>query len=189
MHCELHHAHGDVVPFRVLCAVRTRLQSRWWFHCTLLFVQLFASRASSRCKQDMGALSWFNAETPERVPTPLFGRLVRCSTHGPFFARLRYIHYSHTITHTCQTHKNTKTALDTNILIYPHTHTHMRTSSHTYNYKHKRLDQKLIGAITAGMAIAVPVFVSLLAGSVKDWFNIQTLRNIIQLLLMNTQTT
>ena len=100
-----------------------------------------------------------------------------------------YIHYSHTITHTCQTHKNTKTALDTNILIYPHTHTHMHTSSHTYNYKHKRLDQKLIGAITAGMAIAVPVFVSLLAGSVQDWFNIQTLRNIIQLLLMNIQRT
>ena len=91
MHCELHHAHGDVVPFRVLCAVRTRLRSRWWFRCTLLFVQLVASRASSRCKQDMGALSWFNAETPERAPIPLFGRLVRCSAHGPFFARLRYI--------------------------------------------------------------------------------------------------
>ena len=29
------------------------------------------------------------AETVERAPTPLFGRLVRCSTHEPFFARLQ----------------------------------------------------------------------------------------------------
>ena len=43
---------------------------------------------SSLCKHDVGALSWLNAETVERVPTPLFGRLVRCSAHGPFFARL-----------------------------------------------------------------------------------------------------
>ena len=68
-------AHGDIVPFRVLCAVRTRLRSRWWFRCTLLFVRLFASKASSSGKHDMGALSWLNVETLERAPTPLFGRL------------------------------------------------------------------------------------------------------------------
>ena len=50
--------------------------------CTLLFVQLFASSASSHCKHDMGALLWLNAETLERAPTSLFGRLVRCSAHG-----------------------------------------------------------------------------------------------------------
>ena len=47
------HTHGDTVPFRLLCAVRTRL---------------------------------------ERAPTPLFGRLVRCSTRGHSFARLRYMY-------------------------------------------------------------------------------------------------
>ena len=39
----------------------------------LLFVQIFASRALSHCKHDMGALSWLNAETLERVPTMLSG--------------------------------------------------------------------------------------------------------------------
>ena len=34
--------------------------------------------------------AWLNVETVERVPTPRFGRLVRCSAHGPFFARLQY---------------------------------------------------------------------------------------------------
>ena len=53
-------------------------------HCMLLLVQLFASRASSYCKHDMGALSWLNAE---RAPTPLFGRLVKCSAHGLSFTR------------------------------------------------------------------------------------------------------
>ena len=33
-------------------------------------VQLFALRASSRCKHDVGALSWLNVETVERAPTP-----------------------------------------------------------------------------------------------------------------------
>ena len=47
-------------------------------------------RVSSRCKQDMGALSWLNADTFERAPTPLFDGLGRCSTHGRSFARLRY---------------------------------------------------------------------------------------------------
>jgi len=29
-------AHGDMVLFRVLCAVRTRLRGRWWFRCTYM---------------------------------------------------------------------------------------------------------------------------------------------------------
>ena len=61
------------------------------FRCMLLFVQLFASRALSRCKHDMGTLSWLNAEPLERAPTPLFDRLVRCSAHGLSFVRLRYM--------------------------------------------------------------------------------------------------
>ena len=63
---ELHHAHGDMVPFRVLCAIRTQLRSCWWFRCTLFF----ASRASSHYEHDMGSLSWLNAETLKRAPTP-----------------------------------------------------------------------------------------------------------------------
>ena len=57
----------------------------------IICMQLFASRASSRCKHDVCALSWLNVETVKRAPTPLFGRLVRCYTHGPFFERLWYI--------------------------------------------------------------------------------------------------
>ena len=39
----------------------------------------------------VGALSWLNVETVERAPTALFGRLVRCSAHGPFFRRVQYV--------------------------------------------------------------------------------------------------
>ena len=81
-----------IVLFRVLCAVRLWVWSRWWLRCTLLlFVQLFASRASSRCKHDMGTLSWLNVKTLKRVPIPLFDRLFRCSTHGRSFVRLWYM--------------------------------------------------------------------------------------------------
>ena len=52
-------------------------------------VQFFAPRASSHCKHDMSAL---NAKTLERVPTLLFGRLVRCSVNGCSFARLQYMY-------------------------------------------------------------------------------------------------
>ena len=62
----------------------TSCHSEWWFRCTLFCVQLFASRVSSCCKHDVGALSWLNAETVKKAPTPLFGRLVRCSAHEPF---------------------------------------------------------------------------------------------------------
>ena len=79
-----HHA------IRVLCAVMTRLWRHWWFCCTLFCVRLFALRASSHCKHDVGALSWLNAKTVERVPTLLFDRLVRCSAHGRSFERLWY---------------------------------------------------------------------------------------------------
>ena len=41
------------------------------------------------------ALSWLNAQTLERVPTPLFDSLVKCYAHGALpmvlFARPRYI--------------------------------------------------------------------------------------------------
>ena len=64
-----------MVPVQsVVCAIRTRLWSRWWFRCRLLLIQLFASRVS---KHDMGALLCLNVETHKRAPTPLFGP-VRC---------------------------------------------------------------------------------------------------------------
>ena len=44
-------------------------------------------------KHNMGALSWFNVETLDRGPTPLFNRLVRCSAHGSSFLRLWYSKY------------------------------------------------------------------------------------------------
>ena len=79
-----------LVPFRVSHAVRTWLWSCPWLCCTLFFVELFASRALSCCKHNMGALSWLNAETLERAPTPLFDR---CCAHGHSFLRLRYTKY------------------------------------------------------------------------------------------------
>ena len=53
-----------------------------------VIVQLFALGVPSRCKHDMGALSWLNTETLERVPTPFFDKLVKCSAHGYCFMRL-----------------------------------------------------------------------------------------------------
>ena len=59
----------------------------------LLFVRLFVLRSLSCYKHDVGTLLWLNAEALERAPTPLFGRLVQCSTHGHSFARLtQYIY-------------------------------------------------------------------------------------------------
>ena len=52
------------------------------FEVSSSFVYL---RALNHWKHDMGTLLWLNAETLRRAPTPLFGRLVRCSTHGHSF--------------------------------------------------------------------------------------------------------
>ena len=84
----------DVMPFRVLCAVRIWFRSSWWLCCTLLFTKIFALMALSHCKHDMGTLSSLNAETLERVLTPLFGRFLTCSAHGCSFMRLRYTKYT-----------------------------------------------------------------------------------------------
>ena len=56
----------------------------------LILVHLFALRASSRCKYDMGAHLWLNAEALERAPTTLFDGLVRCSAHGRSIVGLQY---------------------------------------------------------------------------------------------------
>ena len=80
----------SIVPFRVLCVGRQDSTSKPLV--IPLYVILYSLRASSCCKHDVGTLSWLNAETVERAPTPLFGRLLRCSAHGPFFGRLRYMH-------------------------------------------------------------------------------------------------
>ena len=58
---------------------------------SIVFLQLFAFRALSQCKHDMGALLWLNAETLEIAPAPLFDRLVRFSAHERSFVRLRYM--------------------------------------------------------------------------------------------------
>ena len=80
-----------MVPFRVLCGVRTWLQHCWWFRCTLVFVQLFALGHWVTVKCDVDVLSWLNVETLKRAPTPLFGRLVMYFAHGRSFARLQYV--------------------------------------------------------------------------------------------------
>ena len=79
------------LSYRAVRSVVCRQDSTLKLLVIPLYVILFASRALSSCKHDVGTLSWLNAETVERAPTPLFGRLVRCSAHGPFFGRLRYI--------------------------------------------------------------------------------------------------
>ena len=90
------------------------------FCCALLVVLLFASRASSHCKYNMGALSWFIIimKTLKTAPTPFIGRLVRCSAHGRSFARTTvymYLSHNHPIIRTvclvaflyyCETAKN-----------------------------------------------------------------------------------
>ena len=64
-------------------------------YVVLFFV--FALGTLSHCKYDMGALSWSNVETVVRVPTPLFGRLVRCRP----WALFREIMVSPYIRHPC----------------------------------------------------------------------------------------
>ena len=57
-------------------------------HCTLLFVQLFRKFVGNE-----SSWTWvlFCSLTLKRVPTPLFCRFIRCSTHGRSFTRLWYI--------------------------------------------------------------------------------------------------
>ena len=73
--------HGAVYSV-VCCQDLTR--SHWQLRCTL-FVELFALRASSRCKLDIGALFLLNEEILEKAPTP---SLAECPIHGRSFARL-----------------------------------------------------------------------------------------------------
>ena len=79
VHRELHHAHGDMVPFRVFHQDSTSKP---------LVVPMHVIVVSSYYKHNMVALSWLNAEPLERMPTSLFGRLVRCPAHGHSFVRL-----------------------------------------------------------------------------------------------------
>ena len=82
-----------MVLFRVLCAIRTRLQSCWWFCCPWLLSNYLFWRhqvAINMTWHQDGRTFVVKCETHERVPILLFGRLVRCSAHGRSFARLRY---------------------------------------------------------------------------------------------------
>ena len=87
---ELHHAYGEFTS-----AIQTfgcRLDSTTKLLMARLYVivcQIIASKVLSCHQHDIGTLSWISAL--ERAPTPLFGRLVRCSTHGCSFVRLRYV--------------------------------------------------------------------------------------------------
>ena len=69
MHIWGDHAHSDIVPLRVLCAVRTWL----WSHCDNDFIVQY------------GHSSWLNMQTLKRVVTPLFVRHVMHSTRGCSF--------------------------------------------------------------------------------------------------------
>ena len=57
-------------------------------------------------KHDMDALSWLNAETLKRAPTPLFGRRVKCSALGALSQDYgRYTqHFWQALSHACACH-------------------------------------------------------------------------------------
>ena len=64
-----------MVPFRVLCTIRTRLRT-----CMLLVpLHVFVCPLLLRGHRVAVNKSW---ETLKRSPMPPFGRLVRCSAHG-----------------------------------------------------------------------------------------------------------
>ena len=82
----------SVVPFRVLCVVRTCFKAAggnllYVTACPIICFEA-NSRASSRCKHDIGVLLRLNAKAFKRAPTPLFGGLVRCFALGHSFAKL-----------------------------------------------------------------------------------------------------
>ena len=65
-----------MVPFRGLRAVRTRLWSHWWFHCTFLFV-LRRHRVAVNMTWALGTLSWLNVKAFKRAPTPQTCKVLR----------------------------------------------------------------------------------------------------------------
>ena len=79
-------------PFRMLCAIRTWLQRRWRLCCSYTIVWLIL------CFKGIESLwTWrgrslvAKCRTLERAPTPIFGRLEKCSALGHSFARLWYV--------------------------------------------------------------------------------------------------
>ena len=86
------------IAYECLCTVVNGL----WPDRTRPTGRLVVPMASSRCNHDMGTFSRLNAETLERVPTSLFGRLGRCSVHGHSFARLYWLSYPVSILYTQQ---------------------------------------------------------------------------------------
>ena len=87
---------GDKVLFRVLCVIRTLLWSCWWFHCALLVVLLFTSRASSHCKYNMGALSWLFMKTLKKASTPPYWQTCKVLCPWALFRETTvYMYLSH----------------------------------------------------------------------------------------------
>ena len=62
VHRELHHAHCDMMLFRVLCVIRTQLRSQWWFLCTLLFCPVICFKGIELL--DMGTQPKYLKEHP-----------------------------------------------------------------------------------------------------------------------------
>ena len=87
---------GDKVVLRVLCVIRTLLWSCWWFHWALLVVLLFASRASSHCKYNMGALSWLFMKTLKTASTPPYWQTCKVLCPWVLFCETTiYMYLSH----------------------------------------------------------------------------------------------
>ena len=82
-------AHGDMVPFRVLCAIRTCLQNCWWLRYMLLFAQLLLQTHRVTVNRTWVLFHGCKCGNTWKSAHILFGRLVRCSAHGCSFARLR----------------------------------------------------------------------------------------------------
>ena len=83
-HSKVHHAHSDIVPFRVLCVVRTLIT--WKPLVVPLYVIACAIilRTQSCFKHDKSVEC---GNTQNSAHPPLWQTCIRCSTHGCSFVR------------------------------------------------------------------------------------------------------
>ena len=91
----VHLAHGDMLPFRVLCAITEDLTLKGWqLHCILQFVHFFAVnwfKGIESLWTWQGCSFLVKWETTCKSAQPL---LVRCFIYGCSFMRLQYIMFA-----------------------------------------------------------------------------------------------
>ena len=90
-HHELHHAHGDMVPFRVLRAIRTWLWTRWWFQCMSNY-SLQGFKGIELLQTWQGHSYVVKCKSTWKSGQPPLWQTCRCSSaHGYSFMRVQYI--------------------------------------------------------------------------------------------------